>query len=524
MWLAALAAVSTAATPSFAAPAGPDDRDPAWSRPAASVSADAQTLVRSSGESADMSIVYAVEDGGKLRIESVDVADPAEATRAVEQVQALPDVVAVDIDTTHRLADVVVGEPVREVPPKDPFRDEQWALDALQAEKSWQSSDGQGVVVAIVDSGVSRHEDLQGSFVPGRDFVHDSNERSDGNGHGTHVAGIISMTPGNNIGGAGLAPGASLMPVVVADADGSVRAADSARGIIWAVDHGADIINMSYSGTATSVEHKAIQYAHEHDVITVAAVGNSYRDGRGGVYNPVQYPAAFAGVLGIGGLTKGLERSSYSQTGKQVDLTAPGGSGAGTLRDVFSTFGRKDYLRMSGTSMATPYVSAAAALVLSRARALGVQVNVQDVLLGTSRDLGDTGRDDWYGFGLVTPAAALALVDSTANGATVVPHVEPSEVSTRLILPMRAKATRGFVRYRIPRKGKFIVSWQKARKKSWSKPRIVPGFKKGRVWHKLPTRPKQRLRIVAFRKGSISKQAPVWMSQTVRTRAASKMK
>ena len=163
------------------------------------------------------------------------------------------------------------------------------------------------------------------------------------------------MTANNNIGGAGLAPDVSIMPVVVADAGGSVRAADSAQGIVWAVDHGADVLNMSYSGSASSVEQKAIQYALSKGAIPVAAVGNAYLDSGGSLYNPVQYPAAFPGVLGVGAVTKGLQlilvlrgRQTGGRGGsrRQRLVDSPRASSAPTAA--------RATWRMPGTSMATP--------------------------------------------------------------------------------------------------------------------------------------------------------------------------
>ena len=193
----------------------------AWEVPAATVLADPDTVVAQSRDSGAMTVVYAVQDGESLRIETEPAQSAADAADTIADIQAQPDVVAVDVDTTRRLT----GLPTAAQVAADPSRADQWALDALQAETVWGSSTGAGVTVAVIDSGVSKHPDLAGTFVRGTDFVDGTDGRVDPNGHGTHVAGIIAMTANNNIGGAGLAPDVSIMPVVVADAGGSVRAA-----------------------------------------------------------------------------------------------------------------------------------------------------------------------------------------------------------------------------------------------------------------------------------------------------------
>jgi len=498
-------------------PADPAPVTDQWTRPAPSVSTDPQQLVEESGDTGAMTVVYAVQDGDSLRIETQQAPSAGAAEQTIADVQADPAVVAVEVDTATRR---LTGMPHRALTGADPARGEQWALDTLRAETAWTSSTGTGVTVAVIDSGVARHPDLDGLFVRGKDFVDGTDGRADPNGHGTHVAGIIAMTANNAIGGAGLAPGVSIMPVVVADAGGSVRAADSAQGIVWAVDHGADVLNMSYSGSASSVEQKAIQYAQSKGVVTVAAVGNAYLDSGGSLYNPIQYPAAFPGVLGVGAVTRTMKRSSFSEVGKQVDIVAPGGSGSfDSPRGIFSTYSGGTYVRMPGTSMATPYVTATVALALSRERTLGLSLDTEDLLLGTATDLGSPGRDDEYGFGLVDPVAALDTITSlSASGATL-PTIKPSEITTRKVRRILVDIHDGYIRYKIPATGRFIVAWEQMRKKAWSDPIKFKGKHDGRVWYRVRTStPGMKVRILAIRSGT-SKNAPIWISPTFRTRA-----
>ncbi len=505
--------VATPPGPGVEQPAAPA-ADPAWTQPAASVVADPEQIVEKSGDTGAMTVVYAVQDGDSLRIETQPARSAADAAQTVAEVQQQPDLVAVEVDVPRQLTSLPSARLAA-----DPGRSQQWALDALQAESAWTSSTGAGVTVAVIDSGVAKHPDLAGSFVKGTDFVDGSDGRVDLNGHGTHVAGIIAMTADNNIGGAGLAPGVSIMPVVVADASGSVRASDSAQGIVWAVDHGADVLNMSYSGSASSVEQKAIQYAQSKGVVTVAAVGNAYLDSGGSLYNPVQYPAAFPGVLGVGAVTKTLQRSSFSEVGKQVDIVAPGGSGAfDSPRGIYSSYGGGGYVRMPGTSMATPYVAATAALAVSHGRALGLAADPKDVLLGTAVDLGDPGRDDEFGFGLVSPVNVLSALTALSTNGGSPPVITPSEVTTRAVHRVRVRVKSGYLRYRIPAKGRFVVAWQQLKGDTWSDPTKFDGKRDGRTWYTVRTASGLKIRILAIRAGA-KKSDPIWVSPTFRTRA-----
>lgn len=528
-------AVVPTSTPSTDQPSATSGPSTAWQEPAATVTADPADVVEQSGETGEMTVVYAVQDGDSLRVVSDTATSTSDAIATVDQVQDRPDVVAVEVDTTRRLTGLPASQSrpgvtstirresrAAAIPSADPSRSQQWALDALDAETAWASSTGTGVTVAVIDSGVSRHPDLAGKFVRGVDLVNGGNGRMDSNGHGTHVAGIIAMTANNNLGGAGLAPGVAIMPVVVADAGGSVRSADSAKGIIWAVDHGADIVNMSYSGSASSVEQKAIQYAQSKGVVTVAAAGNAYLDSRGTLFNPVQYPAAFPGVVGVGAVTRTLRRSSFSEVGRQVDLVAPGGSGAfDSPRGIFSTYAGSGYVRMPGTSMAAPYVSGTMALTIERQRALGLQVNPVDVVLGSATDLGAQGRDDQFGFGLVSPNRALSTLNTLQATGGALPVIAPAEVTTRAVKRVRITVRKGYLKYRIPAKGRFTVGWQSYSQRKWSELNRFNGKRDGQTWYTVRSSGGMQVRIVAMRAGQKKKTDPIWVSRTFRTRAAS---
>lgn len=493
----------------------PAEQPQAWESPAASVTTDAQRLVDAAGDTGPATVVYAVQDGNELRIETQPTTTTSDTVDTITDIQQQPDVVAVDVDVTRQLT----GMPAV-ARATDPSREEQWALDLVQAETAWDYSTGAGVTVAILDSGVSVHPDLAGAFVKGADFVGEGDGRQDNNGHGTHVAGIIAMTANNAAGGAGLAPSVALMPITVASSSGWVRAADSAKGIVWAVDHGADVLNMSYSGSASSVEQKAIEYALSKGVVPVAAVGNAYLDSGGSLYNPIQYPAAYQGVIGVGAVTRTLERSSFSEVGKQVDVVAPGGSGMfDSSKGIFSTYADGRYVRMPGTSMATPYGTATVALSLSRARALGLQVSPEDVVLGTATDLGAAGRDDEFGFGLINPLGVMNLLTSLATTGVQAPAVQPAEVQTRTVNQVSVRVRPGVLRYKIPAAGNFVVAIQRVKNQKWGKPIEFKGLRKGRTWYALSIQPGLKVRILAIRSNEAGKDDPVWVSPTMRTRS-----
>jgi type VII secretion-associated serine protease mycosin len=283
---------------------------------------------------------------------------------------------------------------------RDSVRDDQWQLGLLGAERAWQMATGAGVTVAVIDSGVaSTHPDLAGQVLPGLDLVdRTGNGSNDAVGHGTTVAALIAGRGDDRNGVVGLAPGAKILPVRVLDSHNSYDDARTvAEGVRWAVDHGADVINMSLGGASASAAlAEAIDYAFAKDVVVVACVGNVSTSGP----TEVWYPAREPGVLAVTALAPGATTPLWqgSLTGEQSVLSAPGADLVGARPD--------GYWRVQGTSFAAPLVSASAALLRSRWPDLSA-ANVVARLISTARDLGAKGRDDKYGFGLVDPVAAL---------------------------------------------------------------------------------------------------------------------
>ena len=342
-----------------------------------------------------------------------------------------------EVATLERRGDVLALEPDGPVislgsAAAEPLRPEQWSLDMVPFEASWSTATGSGVVVAVVDSGVdAAHPDLAGAVLPGWDAINDSpGGTSDPVGHGTHVAGIIAARVGNRAGIGGAAPGVQILPVRVLGANGSGLLSDVVQGIDWAVDHGADVINLSLGGTGGgSVYRSVIDNARRRGVVVVTAAGNEAQRG-----NPVLYPGADPGVIAVGSLQPSGERAPSSTWGPWLDLAAPGVAIVAPCPDQAVTCAQarasdpslpSGYARLSGTSMASPHVAAAAALLLS-ARPDLTPDEVQNLLQTTADDLGPAGTDPEYGAGLVDPLEAITWLRS-APTPVVNPAPTPSD-------------------------------------------------------------------------------------------------
>jgi serine protease len=306
-------------------------------------------------------------------------------------------------------------------------------------------------VVAVIDSGVAyersgryrRAPDLYpGRFVKPYDFVQDDRHPNDEESHGTHVTGTIAQKTNNGFGVTGLAYGVKIMPLRVLNAEGGGRASYIARAIRYAARNGADVINMSVefdllqkaSGIPEVIS--AIRYAHRKNVVMVAASGNDY-------VNRITYPAKDERVIAVGATTDDACKADYSNTGKELDLVAPGGGddaalsdnpwdkehcdpagrGRGVVQETFtSSYSRFGLVSDAGTSFSSPHVAAIAALLIASKR-LGdhpTALAVEKRLEATAHDIGATGPDTRYGAGLVDAQAALAP-DGAGQGGTTAP-------------------------------------------------------------------------------------------------------
>lgn len=310
--------------------------------------------------------------------------------------------------------------------PNDPLYSKQWSFRMVGAAEAWAKADGKGVTVAVIDTGVAfenhgsfrQVEDLAGAtFAKGYDFVNDDEHANDDHGHGTHVAGTIAQTTNNGVGVAGLAPKATIMPLKVLSARGSGSAADIADAIRFAADEGADVINMSLGGGMRSlVMQTAVAYARKKGVVVVCAAGNNSR-------RKVEFPAAYKGAFAVSSVGPDRKLAFYSSYGKQIAISAPGGDkrkggeAGGILQNTIqpgAVSATNQYLAFQGTSMATPHVAGAAALVMST----GVTNpdDVERILRETATDAGAKGWDDKYGHGILNVADAVSTADAETSG------------------------------------------------------------------------------------------------------------
>ncbi|BCJ38209.1 hypothetical protein Athai_57120 [Actinocatenispora thailandica] len=275
-----------------------------------------------------------------------------------------------------------------------PIRQQQWYVDALQIPKAQNITRGGGVVVAVIDGKIDgSNPDLSGQLVSGTAIGGGSTSST----HGTGVAGVIAARGGGLHHVVGVAPGAKIMPVELPD---KFSDKEIATGIRYAVDHGAQVINISSGGvydTPPSDEVSAVDYALSKNVVVVAAAGNT---GEG--MSAVASPAAIPGVVAVSGADKASNFWSGSVSGKQVVIAAP----AVDIVSTGSTDGNSEYQSADGTSMAAPIVAGTVALIRAKYPKLDA-ANVINRLVETAKDQGDPGRDNYFGYGTVRPVDAL---------------------------------------------------------------------------------------------------------------------
>ena len=227
-------------------------------------------------------------------------------------------------------------------------------FESLGVAQAWELTRGrEEIVIAVLDSGVDpAHEDLAGVLLPGKDFVNGDQDANDDAGHGTGIAGLIGARADGKTGIDGLAPGCRILPVKVADRGGKASFADLASGIVWAVNRGARVLNISLgSRTGSQVLAKAVRWALDQGAVVVAAAGNDNT-------NQVHYPAAYAGVIAVGALSPDGTVSSVTNLSPRIDVAAPG-------EKMISTLPTNFYRPVSGTSTSAALVSASAGLLLS---------------------------------------------------------------------------------------------------------------------------------------------------------------
>ncbi|GAE95163.1 alkaline serine protease [Gracilibacillus boraciitolerans JCM 21714] len=278
---------------------------------------------------------------------------------------------------------------------------------------------GKGVKVGIIDTGISStHPDLK--VQGGVSFVEGVSSFEDDNGHGTHVAGIIAAQ-NNDFGVLGIAPEAHIYAIKSLNNEGEGRQADVIAGIEWAIEKELDIVNLSITTPQpTNALELTMRNAYQAGLIIIAASGND-KEGNGQITDDILYPAKYPYVIGVGSVDENLKKSEFSYQGHSIELVAPG-------EEILSTFlpNKEAYLLMSGTSMATPFVTAVTALY----KQVFPQFDndrLRELVVNNAMDLGVAGRDSVYGYGLVQPPPSWFL------------DVEPSKWYTDSINFLRAE-------------------------------------------------------------------------------------
>jgi predicted CXXCH cytochrome family protein len=354
--------------------------------------------------------------------------------------------------------------------PNDPYFDQQPYLSDQQIPLAWEITRGEGVIIALVDTGVDiAHPDLSANLwlnpgetgldaygndkrINGLDddangyvddwqgwnFVENNNDVTDHHGHGTLSAGLMVASLNNAEGIAGIAPEARLMVLKALNDAGQGTFADVAKAITYAVDHGAKVINLGFGSLIPSETLlAATNYAFEHGALVVAAGGNT-------ADSTLIYPAANPNVIAVAALNPDLTRAAFSTFNTSIQLSAPG-------VDILSTAPGGQYTRASGSSFSAAEISGIAALLASQPR-FDTPAKIQHALLSTAYDLGEPGDDVYYGFGLARAWDALNYLEQ--NSATPSPSPSPTPISlTPAVTPTGGVYTMAVVSITSPSNG-----------------------------------------------------------------------
>ena len=326
------------------------------------------------------------EAGGTLseEYEEVDVASAEMTASSIDELLQDPAVKYVEEDSIVRLHAQM----------------EDWGIQETNTPQAWNSGlTGEGVKIAVLDSGIAQHEDL--AIAGGVSTVAYTSSYADDQGHGTHVAGIIGAR-NNNVGVKGVAYEAELYAIKAFNEKGSAYLSDMIEGIDWSIANDMDIVNMSAGTQSDSAAFRAVvDKAYAAGLILVAAAGN---DGApDGLTDTVDFPARYSAVIGVGAVDSSSRRATFSSTGPDVEVAAPG-------VNILSTYTGGQYAYMSGTSMATPYVAGQLALLKQAYPELSNE-ELRMVLTDHARDLGQAGRDPFFGYGLIQASSFTETVE-----------------------------------------------------------------------------------------------------------------
>ncbi|MCG8396273.1 S8 family serine peptidase [Bacillus atrophaeus] len=340
-------------------------------------------------------VVYKNKDGKEIVLDSDAEVEqqykhlPAVAVTAdqetVKEFKQDPDILYVENNVTFTAADNTDLKVLSEnAGTSNNF--EQWNLEPIQVKQAWKEGlTGKNVKIAVIDSGISPHDDL--SIAGGYSAVSYTSSYKDDNGHGTHVAGIIGAKH-NGYGIDGIAPEAQIYAVKALDQNGSGDLQGLLKGIDWSIANGMDIVNMSLGTSSDSqILHDAMDRAYKQGVLLVAASGNE------GNHQPVNYPAAYSSVIAVSATDQSNQLASFSTTGDQIEFSAPG-------TEITSTYLNQYYATGSGTSQATPHAAAMFAILKQRYPS-DTNTQLRTQMQKNIEDLGETGRDRQFGYGLI---------------------------------------------------------------------------------------------------------------------------
>ena len=355
--------------------------------PIVKVSAEIKDISQKYNQQVNLNSIFSIDDRVYI------VKGDKKVLKALKRSPVNKDAEYIEANYLYRALDV----------PNDPDYSKQWNFRNINIEQAWDETKGDGMTVAVIDTGVSKVPDLKlTKFVKGYDFVNDKADAADDNGHGTHVAGTIAQSTNNGYGVAGIAYEAKIMPLKVLSRGGGGTVADIAEAIKFAADNGADVINMSLGGGgASKLMEEAINYAYSKDVVVIAAAGNENR-------NAASYPARYAKVMSVSAIDSAGDKAPYSNFGAGVDISAPGGSETGKIiqNTVDPRSGQSVFVGFQGTSMAAPHVAGVAALV----KAAGVEKpdEILAILKQSSRKIQEDPQNH-FGAGQLDAGAAVRL-------------------------------------------------------------------------------------------------------------------
>lgn len=373
---------------------------------------------------AQLQQIIAAQGGRAVgRIDGINVREIQVAPQAVQAVaRALANNPAIKFAEPDYLVEL------SQTIPNDSHYNNAWHLPKINTPTAWTVSQGNGIVVAVLDTGIeAAHPDFVGKLVPGWNAVSQNNDISDIQGHGTRVAGTIGAATDNALGVAAVGWNAKVMPIRVSNrTDGAAYSSDMARGLTWAADNGAHIANMSYMSWQHSTVQSAAQYLRNKGGVVFGSAGNSGIDAGA---NPTPY------VVVVAATASNDSRTSWSNYGQYVDLAAPGSG-------ILTTSVGGGYASVSGTSFSSPITAAVAALVMAANDQLA-PAQIEQILFDSAVDLGTSGWDPFYGWGRVDAGAAVMMawsgpVDRTAPAVNFTSPANGEVVDSKVLVTIAA--------------------------------------------------------------------------------------